>query len=167
MPTFSASRPSVSLAGLLAALLLLLAAGAAPAAAGAPGGPPADAVDPSIADGSAQRSLDAARERWAAHGVVSYRMRVGVRCFCPRQFTTPRPLTVREGRPVAPVPRHLRAYATVPRLFAFVQRAIDGRAALLTVRYGPHGVPRVVSIDRSFQIADEEIGVVVDRFRRR
>ena len=106
------------------------------------------------------------RERWARHDVSSYRMRVGVRCFCPREYTTPRPLTVRRGKPVAPVPQHLRAYATVPRLFAFVQRAIDGRAALLTARYGPHGLPREISIDPSFQIADEEIGVVVDRFRR-
>lgn len=163
MQTSSAPRLFVALAGALAALLLA----AVPTAALTPAPPPAPTVDPSIADGSAQRSLDAARERWAEHGVASYRMRVGVRCFCPRSYTMPRPLTVRRGKPVPPVPPHLRTYATVPRIFAFIQRAIDGRAALMTVRYSPHGLPREVSIDRSFQIADEEIGVVVDRFRWR
>lgn len=162
MQTFFAPRRFVAFAGALAALLLA----AVPAAALTPA-PPTPVVDPSITDGSAQRSLDAARERWAEHGVISYRMRVGVRCFCPRSYTMPRPLTVRRGKPVPPVPPHLRTYATVPRIFSFIQRAIDGRAALLTVRYSPHGLPREVSIDRSFQIADEEIGVVVDRFRRR
>jgi hypothetical protein len=127
-------------------------------------------VDPEIANGSAQRALDAARERWAAAAIGSYAMRARISCFCDRQTTRPRTLVVRDGRPARvggrAVPAALRPYATVPRLFARVQAAIDARVALLTVRYDRHGVVNSLYVDTSFMIADEERGITVDRFRR-
>jgi len=162
------------------ALLLALAgstSAAAPTAAiPTPPSPPAadpdrQPVDPGIADGSAQRALDAARERWAAAGIDSYAMRVRISCFCDRATTTPRTLVVRDGRPAGGrrarrTPAALRPYASVPRIFARVQRAIDDRVALLTVRYDRRGLPTSLYVDTSFAIADEERGIAVDRFRR-
>ncbi|MGB7161267.1 MAG: DUF6174 domain-containing protein [Tepidisphaeraceae bacterium] len=128
---------------------------------------PGEQPDPQIRDGSAQRELDAARERWREYAAASYRMRVRVQCFCPQEITRPRMLIVRSGHPVGPIPAHLRPYATVPRLFARIQDAIDGSVAQLTTEYGRHGLPRTIYVDRSFAIADEERAVGVDRFRRR
>lgn len=148
-----------------AAVASALALAPASAPAGTPPGPD-DKPDARILDGTAQRRLDAARERWRALSVSSYRMRVRVQCFCPREITRSRTLTVRRGKPVAPVPEHLRPYATVPRLFTQIQDAIDGRVAALTAEYTAAGVPRTIFVDRSFMIADEERGVGVDRFSR-
>lgn len=129
-------------------------------------GPDLDAPDPAIADGRAQRALDAARERWARSGPRSYRMRLRVACFCPPDVTRPRSVRVRAARSVGTVPEALRRFATVPRLFARVQEAIDAKAAVLTVSYAKgSGRPTQVGVDRSRRIADEESGVTVDRFR--
>ncbi|MDO9409752.1 DUF6174 domain-containing protein [Patulibacter sp.] len=125
-----------------------------------------DGPDPSIADGRAQRALDAARERWAARGLRSYRMRPALSCFCPPEVRAPRTVQVRRGRPVGAVPDALRRFATVPRLFARVQEAIDAGVASLTVSYASGtGRPTSLSVDRSRAIADEETVVTVDRFR--
>jgi hypothetical protein len=134
--------------------------GAAPAAAAGPG----DTVDPKIADGTAQRELDAARARWRAFDVDTYRYRAHLECFCGPSTIAPAVLVVRDGRPVDP-PRRLRRIATIPRLFRQVQRAIDDRVAALTVRYGKRGVPRTVRIDPSLMIADEEISYIAGRVR--
>lgn len=157
----------------ISATVLGTAAGLALALAAAPASAPAiTPVDPDgrpdvrILDGTAQRELDAARAQWRAAGVRSYRIRVAVGCFCPPEIRRPRTLTVRRGKPVRPVPAHLRVYATVPRLFARIQDAIDDRVAALTADYGAHGLPRKIFVDKSFMIADEELGLTVDRFRR-
>jgi hypothetical protein len=144
---------------LAAATLAVLPAAAQTAA-------PGDDVDPAIADGSAQRALDAARERWHATGIRSYRFRLGILCFCTVATRRPALIVVRRGKPVDP-PARLRAVATVPRLLREVQQAIDDRVADLSVRYGRRGVPRTIAIDRSRMIADEEIGYDVDRFSAR
>ena len=117
-------------------------------------------------NGSAQRELDAARERWRAAGLRSYRFRARLQCFCAPSFRAPAVIVVRHGRPVDP-PDRLRDVATVPRLLRKVQRAIDERVAGLSVRYGRRGVPRSIWIDSSRRIADEEVGYVVERFRAR
>lgn len=124
-----------------------------------------EGTDPAIVDGTAQRELNAARERWKASGTRSYRMRVALECFCPTEIRRPRTLTVRDGRPVPSTPRHLRRYATVSRQFARIQEAIDVRARILTVAYRPDGAPRRIYVDRSGAIIDEELGIRVDRFR--
>jgi hypothetical protein len=146
--------------GRLAVVAILTAVASAPAAV-ARAQLPGDEVDPTILDGSAQRELDAARERWRAFGIPSYRFRVRIQCFCAPAFTRPEVIVVRRGRPVDP-PRRLRGVATVPRLLRRVQGAIDDRVAGLSVRYGRHGVPRSIGIDRSRMIADEEVGYTAD-----
>lgn len=162
MPTRSRAVP------LLAAVAL--AAAAAPAAAQRTTDPPADPTDgpdPGIVNGSAQRALDAARARWSASGTRSYRMRIGLRCFCPPPRGGSPTVRVRAGRSVGKVPSTVRPYATVPRQFARVQEAIDARVAQLTVAYATGtGRPTSFYVDRDRRIADEELGVDADRFRR-
>jgi hypothetical protein len=141
-------------------LVLALVALAAPAAA------QQDEVDPAIADGSAQRALDAARERWRATGIRSYDFRVAVECFCTREATRPAKVRVRDGRPVRP-PRRVEDVATVRRLQRRVQKAIDGRVAGLDVTYGRRGVPLRIGIDPDRAFADDETGYRAGRLRAR
>lgn len=125
---------------------------------------PATATDPSITDGSAQRALDAARQRWRTHGERSYRMTVRISCFCAPAYTQPHVVVVRGGRIVRAAPE-VRRIATVPRLFRIVAGAIDDRVARLDVRYDVRrGFPRTIYVDRSLMIADEEAGYGASRF---
>lgn len=143
--------------------LAVLAALALPAAAPA-GLRNSGPADPSIADGSAQRALDGARATWRAFdGRAHYRMSVSLSCFCTPDAAAPHRIEVRDGRPTRPSGMH--RYATVGRLFARVQEAIDQRVAVLDVRYDRHGVPRELWVDVSQLIADEELGIHVTRFR--
>jgi len=161
-------RAAAVAAALVAALLATTAVAAVAVAAPARGGPVrlGDAVDPRIADGGAQRQLDAARARWRRLAARSYRMRVRLTCYCPHEVRRPRMIVVRRGRPVGLVAPYLDRFATVPRQFARIQEAIDARVAALTVSYRPSGRPRTIAIDRSRAIVDEEIALAVDRFRR-
>jgi hypothetical protein len=124
------------------------------------------ATDPKITDGSAQQALDTARAAWKKAAIKSYQVRVALGCFCPRTYTMPRTIRVRRGAPVNPPP-HLKDMATVPRMFKKIQGAIDGKVAAITVKYGTHGVPKSISIDRDRRIADEEEYYTVDRFKKR
>ena len=127
---------------------------------------PAAAADPDVESGAAQRALNEAREAWTARDLDDYDFRVERSCFCPVSYTRPRDVKVRDGKPVAGG-KKIRPYATVPRIFALIQGAIDERADILDVRYGPGGVPRAVYVDYSFMTADEEIGIFTSRFQAR
>jgi Family of unknown function (DUF6174) len=61
--------------------LLTLAVGVS----AAPAQTPANTPDPAIADGSLQHNLDAARHRWKAAGLRSYRYEIRRQCFCVPQ----------------------------------------------------------------------------------
>jgi hypothetical protein len=141
---------------MLAALLVSLAF-----AAQTPTQPPSTPAG-SIRDGSAQRALDRARERWREAGIRTYRFRLIRQCFCPQAEPL---LKVRRGKPVG-APSDFRSVATVPRLHRRVQDAIDDEVAGLTVRYGKRGVPRLIAIDGREYIADDEVAYRVRRFWR-
>jgi hypothetical protein len=120
--------------------------------------------DPHIADGTLQHKLDAARKKWKAAHVSSYRYEIQVSCFCP-PATKPNVFTVKKGAP-AKYPSGYKSLASVPRLFTTIQAAIDDNVANLNVSYGKRGVPSSIYIDRSQQVADEEQGYTVKRFTR-
>ena len=152
----------------VAAAAVLLVTGASSALAQAPLSP--GPVDPSIADGTAQQQLDAARQRWQAAHIRHYHFSVERVCFCPPSFRGPATIVVRDRVALAP-PAEFDEVATVPRLHGIVQKAIDDRVERLTVAYDARGVPLSISIDRSSMIADEEVayrvtGFTVDRPRR-
>lgn len=150
-------RPRLLLTTALAAGAVALATAVAPASAQLD----QDQPDPFIADGGAQRELDAARALWRKQRIRSYRWTVTRSCFCPP--LEPGRITVRGGAAVRP-PEAYRQIATVTRMFQRIQEAIDAKAARLDVRYSPkRGVPTRVYIDRSLRIADEEIGFTSSR----
>ncbi len=122
-------------------------------------------VDDGIETGAAAQALARARGRWRAEGLADYRFRQRLVCFCPVGRTKPRTLTVLRRRAVRPGKVH-RRYATVPRLFRLIDRAIERRVSGLSVRYGKTGFPRRISIDYDDLAADEELGLVNTRLRR-
>jgi hypothetical protein len=147
------------LAAAAAALLLLTGASSAMAQAPAASHP----VDPSITDGSAQQQLDAARQRWQAAQIHDYHFTVQRLCFCAPAFRGPATIVVRYDTPVAP-PAAFDELATIPRLHAIVQKAIDDQVQRLTVSYDARGVPLSIAIDHSAMIADDEITYTVSAF---
>jgi hypothetical protein len=155
-----ARRPGFGACAVAAATaVLVLTAGASSAMAQAPVGP----VDPGIADGTAQQQLDAAKQRWQAANVSDYHYTVQRQCFCVPSFVGPVTIVVRDDLPQA-TPAGFEDVATVSRLHAIVQQAIDDRVERLGVVYGARGVPASIAIDRSSMIADDEITYRVSGF---
>lgn len=155
----SARRSTFSTRAVAVAAVLLLTAGASSAMAQAPTGP----VDPGIADGTAQRQLDAAKQRWQAANVHDYHYTVQRQCFCVPSFVGPASIVVRDDLPQG-TPAGFEDVATVPRLHAIVQKAIDDRVERLGVVYTARGVPVSIAIDRSSMVADDEITYLVSGF---
>jgi hypothetical protein len=147
--------------------LVLLLALAAPAAAKPipplPPLPPRATPAPSIRDGSAQRKLDRARERWHRAGIHSYRFRVRLRACCSR--VRPQVLFVRDDRAVK-APAGWRSVATVKRLQQLVQKQIDAGVASLSVHYDRRGIPVRIAVDPIARLSDDEFVYRVDRFWR-
>ena len=121
-------------------------------------------VDPAIASGAATRQFSAARAKWLGAGITDYRFSISASCYCiPIGDVL---VTVRGRKKTASNPDWYGP-RSVPALFKVVHTAIKDRAASLVVRYDrTTGRPRFISIDRSRQIADEEIAYTVKAFRR-
>jgi hypothetical protein len=110
--------------------------------------------------------LIAARQKWTAHGIASYRYRFQYLCFCPASLIQPIEITVRGGRLSAvvdpltgrPAPEVAgQPRPTVDELFGFVESAIDRRVDRLTVAYDPVlGYPTLIRVDPRLDAVDEE-----------
>jgi uncharacterized protein DUF6174 len=122
-------------------------------------------VDPSIADGSAQRALDAARREWHRHGPHSYSYRLRLSCYCTAESVEPRTYVVRKRRPVHP-PKGFKNVATMWRALGLVQKAIDDRVDALDVEYYPSGALESLQVDRIRQAIDDEYSWSLDKLRR-
>jgi hypothetical protein len=116
------------------------------------------------ADAKAQRRLDAAEARWRLRGPPSYRYRLELSCFCVGGGPEPHNFRVRRGRPVNP-PRRWRHVATVPRLFAMIQRGIHGRGGTASATYRKNGSPKEIRVDPIIRAVDDEGYFKIDRFR--
>jgi hypothetical protein len=143
-------------------LFALVAISAVPAGAQRAHGAGAGTVDPSIADGSAQRQLNAARRNWNRNGPSSYTYRLQLSCFCQPEVHT---FVVRRGKPRHP-PRGFKDVDTAPRLFKLVRKAIDDRVDGLHVTYYRNGALKELSVDQTRMAVDDEYTYTVDRFRR-
>lgn len=150
---------------LVASVVVALGLLVAPGASGQSPPPTFDRgePEPSIADGSAQRKLDAARRHWRRAGIHNYRFQIELLCFCVERG--PVVMFVRNDRPVNPTAT-LRHVATVRRLHRAVQRAIDRKVPSLLVRYDRRGVPRDISIDNIERAIDDEVAYRVGHFWR-
>jgi hypothetical protein len=110
-----------------------------------------------------QARLDAAKHQWQRQHARNYTY--SVTPTCGRCETTTGRIKVRDGKPVG-TPPALRAYDTVPRLFARIQRAIDSHPYRVDVSYDKRGVPTMLAVDPDRSIADDVTGYMVERFRR-
>ncbi len=138
-----------------AALSLLAVAALVPATAGA--------ESPTRIDPEAKAKLDRAEQRWKDSGIRTYSYKIRRICFCPPEYTRKVTITVRNGKP-RNTPRNYRGVNKVEKLFDLIRGGLD--AEHLEARYrSATGVPRSIYIDRSFMIADEEIGYEITRFR--
>jgi Family of unknown function (DUF6174) len=118
-------------------------------------------VAPSAAQATPQSDLDAAKAKWADQGFANYRVTVQVGCFCPQEYTRPYLVHVRDGKPVQPS-KYIKRYASVPRLFATIQSAIDGEGDL-SVSYGARGVPTQIGLDPIPEAVDDESSISVSK----
>jgi hypothetical protein len=117
-------------------------------------------------------ALQSAWQAWRASGPASYRYTYQRSCFClPRG---PVVVTVRnrqldsavDAQTGAPVPPdELQLLTTVDGLFTQLFQAVDEQAWAIRASYDPRlGYPREGYVDRSAQIADEELGFSVSGF---
>jgi len=111
-------------------------------------------------------AFEQARGRWNSLGISNYQYSFRRSCFCAPSFRSPVRITVRAGRVTAVVLADTgqavspEDYPTVDDLFVLLQEALDADAYLIRVTYDPaRGYPTSFYIDRSPQIADEELAI--------
>ena len=122
------------------------------------------AAAPAAADPEAQLTKWAkARERWAQQGALDYTFRVRLTCFCPRRNAVR--IVVRDGKPRG-TPRRLRAFDTIPELFALIKEEIDRGTPDLDARYAKvTGAPRSFDADPAPNAIDDEYAVTARKLR--
>ena len=109
------------------ALLALILGGAA---CGSPTGP--------------EENLEAARARWAGHGIDSYSITVSRSCDCPPEWSAPAIVVVRDGvvesrtyvrtgHPVAAL--HAASYPTVEEMFSQIEAGLQNEWGKPSVDY--------------------------------
>ena len=125
---------------------------------------------------SPSSELSANRQKWQSQQITHYRFSLSVGCFCA--FTDLMPVTIevdngkvismvdKDGQPAAQFQDAVDQYATVEKLFGVIDSAVADHAYQLTVDYDPdHGYPRMISIDDSENVADDEITLTVTSFQ--
>lgn len=124
--------------------------------------PAAGFSHPEEIDTDPRAKLNQAERRWEEKGVLNYTYRIRRICFCSREFTRKVTISVQNGKS-RNTPRAYRDVNKVEKLFEVIRDGLD--AEILEARYrSGTGVPRSIYIDRSFMIADEEIGYEITRF---
>jgi hypothetical protein len=116
--------------------------------------------------------LEQAEAKWATEGPSSYVVTLRRICYCgevePRQVTVVDGVVtdVRLVGAAAPLPfEHWQWYPSVEALFVMLREAIDMPAHDIEAEYDPvRGYARDVWIDWSMNIADEEVGFVIESF---
>jgi hypothetical protein len=118
-------------------------------------------------DASDRRALSRARALWEREGPDSYRYVYSARCECPPTVARATWVIVEKGVVVDaeyvegndPIVAGPQLYGTVDSLFALVQRAYDGHAAEVRVRYDERmGYPVDVYVDWRKDYVDDEGG---------
>jgi Family of unknown function (DUF6174) len=134
----------------VASVVLLLAAMAC-ANTTSPGGSSTTPTSPPT-------DLDSARAAWRAEDVGGYALKVQTQCFCaPQDYR----VVVGDDGTVQKSASENYLPETVDDLFAIIQMGYDDNAVTVEVIYNAVGVPLRIFIDRSKQMADEEIGFKV------
>lgn len=121
----------------------------------------------------ANRDLLAAETKWRQHRPAHYRYTLQRSCFCTPEFRKPIAIEV-SGSTVTKstvdgvaLSLERRADAlTVEDLFDIIRKAIDSKAARISVQYDlQNGRPLSISVDQNLQIADEEMHYTASDFK--
>lgn len=121
----------------------------------------------------ANRDLLAAETKWRQHRPAHYRYTLQRACFCTPEFRKPIAIEV-SGSTVTKstvdgvaLSLERRADAlTVEDLFDIIRKAIDSKAARISVQYDlQNGRPLSISVDQNLQIADEEMHYTASDFK--
>lgn len=121
------------------------------------------------------RQLRINRKLWNEQNIQNYRYTLSNSCFCIPEARGPVVITVQNGittsittttgEPVSN-PEFFERYKTIPKLFNVIADAIARRADNIDVQYNSAlGYPTQISIDYSFQQADEELFLTIENFQ--
>ncbi|HJS18427.1 MAG TPA: DUF6174 domain-containing protein [Anaerolineales bacterium] len=123
--------------------------------------------------GAASSEFDQAQDKWQEADISHYSFELTYSCFCA--FTSDMPLIIevqdgeivsmeyKNGNEIDPASYELfEKYATINRIFAELEMALNGGADSVTVTYDEtYGYPTQVNIDFDQQVADEEIYLTI------
>ncbi len=116
--------------------------------------------------------------KWRDSNVTHYKFDLMIGCFCVFRNEMPLTIEVKDGEVVSitkstgdvvdatdPNYEFFQTYATIDRLFTALETARSEGAEQVTVSYEPlYGFPAEAYIDRSQQIADDELSLQVSNF---
>jgi hypothetical protein len=134
------------------AVLLLTAVACANATTVSPAASPSSPAPPPT-------DLEGARAAWEAADVGAYALTIDTECFCAPQHY--RVVVNDDGTAQSGAQKEGYLPETVEDLFDIIQTGYDENAAKVVVAYNDVGVPLHVFIDRSTNMADEEMGYKV------
>lgn len=130
----------------------------------------------SNANKAAQRELQTNQQKWQKAGIDDYSFTLQRNCFCRGDATRPVNIEVQDGKIASatfadtgePLPADTDFNKlTVNDLFKQVGEVLSSGAERVDVKYDPkYGFPTSIYIDRSSQIADEEVGFTISNFQR-
>ncbi|MBE9206570.1 hypothetical protein IQ244_08585 [Nostoc sp. LEGE 06077] len=120
-------------------------------------------------------NLIKSRRLWNQQNIRNYRYTLSNSCFCAPAARGPVIITVKNGiatsittttgEPVSN-PEFFERYKTIPKLFNVIADAIARKADRIDVQYNRKlGYPTQISIDYSFQQADEELFLTIENFQ--
>lgn len=119
--------------------------------------------------------FDDARRLWQAQGATDYDFDLQHLCYCSDLVTRPVTIGVRGGAVAwivytdsgtAADTTLFRDYLTIDRVFALLQRTLDGHPASFTASYQPDlGYPAMVHVDPKQPVADDEFSVRITGLR--
>ena len=126
--------------------------------------------------GAASSEYDQAYETWQNADISHYRFELTYSCFCA--FTADMPLIIevqdgevvsmeyKSGNEINPASEELfQQYATIDRIFAELEKALNGGADNVTVTYDEtYGFPTQLNLDFIEEAADEEVYLTISNF---
>lgn len=125
-----------------------------------------------------QTEIERNKEKWQAANISHYRFNLFVGCFCV--FSQDMPLVIevqngevvsmeyQSGKEIDAGSRELfEQYATIDRIFAELEKDINGEADEVVVKYDPtFGFPTEVNIDFIKDAIDDEQALTVSNFEK-
>lgn len=126
--------------------------------------------------GAASSEFDQAKEKWQDAGISHYRFELTYSCFCA--FVSDMPLIIevqdgevvsmeyKSGNEIDPASEELfQQYATIDKIFAELENALNGGADNVTVTYDEtYGFPTQINIDFIEEAADDELYLTISNF---